>query len=112
MRFSSRPVIHPTTSVLLPDTFYEPHLGMDTRNIPSPVVDIVKLQREFILYDRLKRLESNQTHPEDRYQIALLCLEELCDGDELTSTLTMRLTSGRLFQDWFHEKSERTSYFF
>jgi hypothetical protein len=115
MRSISRPISQNmgVTNVLLPEKINEAYLGMDTRNILDPPVDMVKLQHNFELYEKLKILESNHIHPINHYRVASLCLEELLyNSDDMPSRLTIKPTYGGLFKDWNFEKNNRTSYFF
>jgi len=102
-----------TANVLLPEKINEGHLGMDTRDISEPSIDMVKIHRNFELYRRLTILESNNIHPMNHYRIASLCLEELLyNSDDMPSRLTLKPTYGGLLKDWIFEKNNRTSYFF
>ena len=114
MRSITRPITQNmgVTNVLLPEKINEAYLGMDTRNILDPPVDMAKIQHNFELYEKLKILESNHIHPINHYRVALLCLEELLYSYDMPSRLTLKPTYGGLFNDWDLEKNEGPSYFF
>lgn len=98
----SLPYITATANVLLPEKINESHLGMDTRNISDPIVDILKISQNHARYNCLKTLECVHTHPIDRYRVALLYLEEFLYSDETSSVSRMGLFQGGLFEksDW------------
>lgn len=92
----SRQTTQATHNTLLPES--ASHLGLDTRNITEPIVNIKQIQRHFELYNHLQTLEHISTHPINRLRIAHLCLDELLYPNEQTSKFNMSPVKGGLLR--------------